>query len=144
MPIIKIMRINQRLIQDFLPWESRARFLDPSGPSNTSESWICCISSFRKCSVDASLPRRLLGNEVCRSPLKLRRKERPSVRLPESAVSQQRETRSPDIQSVGGVKIAPSYKLHSCSQSLDPTHLHLHAEGAELMDQVPQNVRRRP
>lgn len=135
--------MNQWLIQDFLPWESRARFLDPSGPSNTPESRICFISSFRKCCLDASLPRWLLGNVVCGSPLKLSRKKSPSVKLPDSAVSQQRETRSPDIQSVGGVKVAPSHKLHSCSQSPDPTHLHLHAEGEELMDQIPQNVRRR-
>lgn len=127
----------------FVPWEFRARFLDPSGPSNTSESWICCVSSFRKCCLAASPPRWLLGNEVFWTSLKLSRETRPSVKLADAAFGGQRSTWSPDIQSVGGVKITSSYKLQSCSQSLNPSHLHLHAEGAELTSQSLQNVLRR-
>lgn len=66
----------------FVPWESSARFLDPSGPSNTTESWICWISCFRKYCLAVSSSRRLLGSAVPWSSLNLLREEtRTSVNM---------------------------------------------------------------
>lgn len=48
-----------------LPWECSARFLDPSGPSKTTESWICCAKSLKKFCLAVSLSWRLPGNTVC-------------------------------------------------------------------------------
>lgn len=67
----------------------------------------------------------------------------PSAKLADAAFAEQRYTSSPDVQGVGGVKITPAHELQPCGQSLDPAHLHLHAEGAELTGQRLQNVLRR-
>lgn len=58
-----------------VPWESSARFLDPSGPSNNTESWICRNSSFRKFSLATSLSGGMLGNVFRCSLLNLLRDE---------------------------------------------------------------------
>lgn len=64
------------------------------------------------------------------------------MKLADTGVGEQGQTRSPDTQSVGGVKVAPPYELQPCRQSLVPAHLHLHAEGVELTGQSLQNVLR--
>lgn len=135
-----------------LPLELRERFLDPSGPSNTSDSWICCISFFRKFCLAVSSCRRLLGYKLPWLSLNLLRSERqPSEsRTGAGGRSCRLSSPLPDSQSVCGVKVWPPDQLQSSSQSLLPPHprphlhLHLHAEGKKLREQILQELLWRP
>lgn len=133
-----------------LPLELRERFLDPSGPSNTSDSWICCISLFRKFCLAVSSCRRLLGYKLPWLSLNLLRSERQPSESGTGAGGRSCRLSSPlpDSQSVCGVKVWPPDQLQSSSQSLLPPHplpdLHLHAEGKKLREQILQELLWRP
>lgn len=144
---IKMMNLGS------VPWESSARFLYPSGPSNNTESWICRISSLRKFSLAASLSGGLLGNVFRWSLLNLLIDETWTslsmlgqlwfYRLSDW-MNMSLQWWSPDSQSVCGVKVGPPHQLQSCNQSLILSHLHLDTDRAELRDQRLQELFRWP